>query len=100
MTNDRTTAEIDPPAVHLAERLATTVEMLSEDLLCPIEVRYRYHPGTTEVAEVIVGSLCADARFPPRGTANGTAQAIAEQLDNWSIKLGTVAEVIRKRFAG
>ena len=97
MTKDLLTG-IDLAESHPAARLAARIEVISEDLQAPVEISYRLHDGTTEVATVCLTSLLSDAHFAARDTEANTAIAIAEQFEAWSKRFTAVAGEIRQRF--
>ena len=86
-----TATHITPEALA-AEKLATAIEIISQDLRAPLDVSFRLDPQTEAVLNFTIGTLIPDATIP------ATAGAIANQLDHWSTRFTAVAAAIRQRF--
>ena len=87
------------PATEAA-KLATAIQIITQDLLVPLEVCPRFDCRSGELTRFTLSSLIPDATVSAGSTTEATAGAIASQLDVWATRFAAAAGAIRERFAG
>ena len=87
-----------PLSVEDAEKLVTTIEMLSDDLWVPLELCVRIDHETETVLQLDVSLQIPYAHIEPGETAELSARAIADAITAWSVHLTLAAQEIHRRY--
>lgn len=87
-----------PLSVGDAEKLATTIEVLSADLRAPLEIFVKVDHETETVRQLEVSLQIPDAHIKPGETAELSARGIADAITAWSVHLTLAAQEIHRRY--
>lgn len=87
-----------PLSVGDAEKLATTIEMLSDDLRAPLEIGVKIDNETETVLRFDVSCQIPNAHIEPGETAELSARAVADAITAWAVHLTAVAQEIHRRY--
>lgn len=79
-----------------ARRLATQVELISQDLLVPLDITPRIVGD--DVTRFRLHLVCGDSHASTAPDIPRAAQAIAQEITVWSNRLKMVSEAIRERY--
>ena len=87
----------NPMTGQSAKALATRLEIVTQDLLSPVEIIPRFNATGEPTGFKLVLSL-PDATVPTGDSEAATARAIASQFAAWAQRLQAVASAIQERY--
>lgn len=91
------TAAATPEACN-AQRMATALETIAEDLHAPIDIAVRLNSDSGQPTAFDVALDLPAFHVPAKASTNESARSIAVCLDNWGLRLSAIAQQIRIRY--